>query len=514
MAAAILCLLIAQATGDVEALTHPSRTVREEAIARLAEQGPATGELVSLLAHEDARVVAGIAAVLQRRLDPAGLPALARHADHPDAARAEVAARTVVAIASRRRIRFEELHYEGMDLLPRRLERAAAELASAWLGRWHGGGSVDRPQLYRPLYAGGSYTATALGRILRDTKRPWTVRAHALHAYARLVGRAAVPALLERLDDPRPQVRAAAAALVWRYGDRDALATLARQLDAERALHPTVRSYAAAAAEKLRMLGARGAARLVPLVRDSPPQIAAGAAAALRATYPELAARTVRARVLHEMEGDARKPGAGLEAALFELRLGPLTDDLRARLSASSHGLIRAVVEDDPARALELAGPWIAPRAATGAKEHLRLDVTYRLLLRHPAPWQQRVAFAAAALRRDTSYARRQGLRILRGAPPELWQPLLPRVYPALLHSDESTRLAAAALLVPRPRALEVCVDALYDGDPRSAAVASDLLREARPDLPAVDPRAPVAERRRLAIELGGRIGLSLRDKE
>jgi hypothetical protein len=498
MVTAVLCLLVAQLADDVEQLKHPSRAVREAAIERLALEGPPSMDLVPHVAHGDPRVVAGVAAILRLRRDAAVLPALARHADHADPARADVAAHLLVEIAARRRVPLSDLHFDGMELLPRRLEQAVASQARELLGGYRRSPSLERPQLYRPLYAGGSYAATAVARLARDTQHAGVLRAHALHAYLRLVGRDGRPMVSEALLDPEPEVRAAAAGLAWRYWFE--IDTLARLLDSERALRATVRSYAVAAAERLRRLDREPARRLLDLAWEAPVRTAVGTAAALKVTHPDLAAKLIEKHVELALEADQRRVGAGLAAGLFELRVGPLTADLRGRLGAARTPLLRALVERDREKALALVQPSLAPRASVGRQEAYRVEIVYRLLMRHEAPWADRAAFGAAAIHRDLDSARRLGARALRGAPEELVEPLRPTLRRLLADGDASIRLAAAAVLLPERAARRVLADALYDGDPISA-------RHVAACLPEVDPKAPVAARRRLALKIspGGR---------
>ncbi|MHC4973167.1 MAG: hypothetical protein ACYTG3_12625 [Planctomycetota bacterium] len=504
MATAVLCLLLAQATADLEGLKHPSRAVREATIERLATKGPPSAELVPYVAHEDARVAAGVASILRLRRDAAVLPALARHADHPDPARADAAARLLVEIAAHRRRPLAEFHFAGMKLLPRRLERAVDSQALELLGRYRRRPSLERPQLYRPLYAGGTYAAVVLARLARDAQRPGVLRAHALHAYLRLVGRKGRPLVAEALVDPQPEVRAAGAQLAWRYGIE--IDTLAGLLDSGRPLGPTVRSYAVGAAEHRRRLGRPTAIRLRDLAWEAPVRTAVGTAAALEATHPDLAERLIESHVERALKADRNRVGAGLSAGLFELRVGPLAPALRERLGAARTPLLRALVESDAEKALALVRPSLAPRAAVGRQEAYRVEIVYALLLRYRAPWADRVAFGGAAINREFAAARRLGARALRGAPEELVRPLKPRLRQLLADGDASVRLAAAAVLLPEPEALQACADALYDGDPVSAKrVAACLPAELE-----VDPKAPVNARRRLAL----RISPGGRDKE
>jgi hypothetical protein len=305
-----------------------------------------------------------------------------------------------------------------------------------------------------------------------------------------------VPA--DTLEDAEEVLREAAAPLLLRYGDAEDLARLAALLEGERSLGPAELHSAAFAVRRLGRVGPRGRAVLARAVEERPTFLAAEAAAALLAAAPEAGAHALRTRVGRHLT-DAEAAGhAGTEAALFELRAGPLPEDLRARLRAAANPLLAACAAADPLAALR---PILAVRL--GGRELYRLEIVARLLDRAHAGEADRVAFAASALGSEATAARRAGLGALRDVPAEAWAALRPVVVGALDDRDEPVRIAAAALLAPAPGALRVCADALYDGDPWSAQRVAAILKRA--GLPEVDPRAPVATRRRQSLALGER---------
>jgi hypothetical protein len=230
-------------------------------------------------------------------------------------------------------------------------------------------------------------------------------------------------------------------------------------------------------------------------VRDEDAPLAADAAAALAAADPEAGAQALRRRVLRHVAQAEQTPGAGAEAVIFELRAGPLPEDLRARMGAAGDPLLAACVAADPVAALR---PLVR---SAGSDERVRVELASRVLRK--APDTDRVFFAASVLTSEVPSARRAGLEILRGLDARTWAALRPSVEDALGDPDEPLRLAAAALLAPDPRALAVCADALYDGDPSSSAKVAAILEAA--GSPGCDPRAPVAERRRASLALRGR---------
>jgi len=504
MTALALLLLLAQPAAVLDGLTDESRAVRERAVAALAESGPPAAELVRQLSHDDPRVVRGVAEVLRVRGDVSVLPELARYADHPDPQRARPAVRALVALALPHRAMLEDLA-SGRPRLAARLDAEVAAAVEEHLRDRRGAPNLDFPHAYRPLYAGGRHAAKALRAVLEDRRGDAFVRAHALHALARLQG---AGAYLERaLDDPAPEVRSAAAALVWRYAHRQGLERLVDLLESDRALQPGVRSYAAAAAERLGRLGPKGAVLMERTVTNYGLFSALGAAAALKASYPERAAKVVRGRVLRLLDVERKAAGGGAGAALLDLRVGPLPAGLRARMAATGTPLLQAAATDDSAEALAHLEPVVAPARIRGNGEAVRVRGVYKLLRKHRAPAVARVAFAGSVLDREASGLRIYGLYVLRGVDPKTWRPLRPSVERALESGRASVRLAAAALLPDR--ALPAVVDALYDGDPRHARSALRILR-AHPHLPSADRDATVAERRRHAL----RLREALADKE
>jgi len=491
MGPAVLLLVLAQAASPLEDLAHESRAVRDAAIRSLAEGGPPSTAIAALLGDPDERVALGAAEVLRRRRDPDVLPLLARAADVPDATRGAAAAEALVATAGEALFDVSSLGFPGMTVLPARLDDAyRGTIRDAFLSA-DSSASVDRPQAYRHLYGGGPHAARALRALAGDTKAPVAARAHALHALVRLTG----DAPLEWLADPEPSLREAAALLVLRYGDASGLARLAARLEQTSALRVLELHCAALAARRAGRVGPAGVLALERAVRDQEPRLAADAAAALLRADPEAGRNALRARVLRHLAEAERFPGTGCEAALFELRAGPLPDDLRARMRAVEDPLLSACVADDPVARLR---PLLAQGA--GRRESLRVEIAARVLCRPDVPEADRILFAASVLATDFSSSRCAGLESLRGTDPTRWAALRPLVTERLGDPEESVRVAAAALLLPDPRAVAVCADALYDGDPWTARRVAAMLLDAK--LGTVDARAPVAERRRASLEL------------
>jgi hypothetical protein len=283
--------------------------------------------------------------------------------------------------------------------------------------------------------------------------------------------------------------------LVLRYGDAAAVARLAARLDETPSLPTPELHCAAVAARRSGGVGAAGVAVLERAVRDAAAGVAADAAAAMLESDPEAGARALRARVLRHLAQAERVEGTGTEAAIFELRAGPLPEELRERMRAAEDPLVAACVCEDPVARVR---PLLA--RGLGRREAYRVEILGRLLRRRDATEADRVLFATSAVASEVAFARRAGLEALRGTAPAAWEALRPIVTAALADADEPTRLFAAALLLPDPRALEVCADALYDGDPWAARRVAAMLAEAKAG--ACDPRAPVAERRRASADL------------
>lgn len=494
-----LVLLLAQPAPPVSDLAHDSRAVRDAAIRSLVEGDLPSAAIAALLGDPDERVALGAAEVLRLRRDPDVLPLLARAADSPDATRGAAAAAALVATAGEALADVSALSFPGMTVLPSRLDEAYGEAVREALLPLRAPPSAERSQPYRPLFGGGAHAARALAGLAADPGAPAFARAHALHAHARLTG--AAPGGF--LGDAEPAVRAAAAELVLRYGGEEDLARLAARLGT-RTLRPPELHCAALAARRSGGLGPEGTGALERAVGDRDARVAADAAAALLAADPVAGERAMRARVLRHLAEAERVPGCGSEAAIFEIRAGPLPEDLRARMRACEDPLVSACVSDDPVARLR---PMLGRNA--GTREIHRVEIAAHVLAEADAADADRILFASSVIASDVSSARRAGLEALRGIPQERWAVLLARVAALLEDPDESVRLAAAALLLPDPRAVVVCADALYDGDPWSARRVGAMLSRAA--LGGPDPRAPVADRRKASLELRRR---ALRGKE
>lgn len=494
-----LILLLAQPAPPVADLAHDSRAVRDAAIRSLAAGGPTSAAIAALLGDADERVALGAAEVLRLRRDPGILPLLARAADSPDATRGAAAAAALVATAGEALADVSTLSFPGMTVLPSRLDDAYREAVREALLPLRAPPSADRPQPYRRLLGGGAHAARALAELAADPGAPAFARAHALHAHARLTGDAPVGFLA----DAEPAVRVAAAQLVLRHGDEEDLARLVARLGTG-TLGASELHCAALAARRAGGVGPEGAGMLERAVRDRDARVAADAAAALLAFDRVAGERALRARVLRHLAEAERVPGCGSEAAIFEVRAGPLPEDLRERMRGFEDPLLSACVSEDPVGRLR---PLLGKNA--GTRETHRVEIAASLLAQGGAAEADRVLFASSVLASGVSSARRAGLEALRGIRQERWAVRLPRVAAALEDPDESVRLAAAALLLPDPRAAVVCADALHDGDPWAARHVAAML--ARAGLGEPDPRAPVAERRKASLEFRRK---ALRGKE
>lgn len=501
MSALLVALVLQAPVLAMDAFTHPARRVREAAIARAAA-GPATSaDLLAYLDHADSRVARAVIAVLLRRLDEDALPALARCGEHRDTARAEEAARTAVAIALHHQVDLEDLSFDGMRSLPARIQRAVDADIEACLPRIRGRGHTHKTQNYRRFFAGGRYAARALERISRDRTQVEHVREHALYGLAMLSGFRFEDTLLDLLDDAMPRVRVACCSLIYQYGTTPSMRKLARRLDGVRMHQEHEITWIVAAVERTGVLSAGGAKKLERLVRDGVTNRALGAAAALRRTRPETFLRAVRERVQRLLGYEAGHPDAASEVALFELRVGPLEDDLRARMRRSRNPLVSASAQDDSAQALRVLAAVIAPKDAVGSLEATRTRIVSRLLALHQAPNEDRVRFATQALNKQHMRSRRDGMYVL-GVLRGTGASLRPRLRTLLDDPYGPVRLDAARLLAPSTKAIEVAIAALYDGDHRSARVVRRILRRWRPEWPTVNGDGDTKDRRRLARTL------------
>jgi len=475
MTAAFLVLLLLQG-GDWSELRHPARAVRDDAIDRLADQGPPTELVASWLESPAPRLREAAVRILARRRDPDALPALAARAGRDDAA-ADALADWCLA--------------EGRPLPDGepRVGRAVRRAVRRRIAGLDGGASLDRPQKYRGLAAGGPAARAELRALAADRRRPPGVREHALHALARQFGRAEDPLVRRLADDPEPRVRDEAIRILWRHGFEGIGDLLADRFESGRALTRTERSYGAAAARHVRRLGPGGERRLLRELGWAGPFHAEHAARTLLLLRPKRRDRVERRLRTFLRHHEAR--GGRLGAALWWLRLGPFDEGLRRRFLAGDP-LLASAASEERAQGLASLRRGLAAERMTEAATRSRLRVGYALIRHWRAPAEDRVAFAARALARDRSVAQGRGLRVLRGVEPERWAVLRDRVRELLDSPSEHVRLAAAALLVPSRPARRACLLSVVDGDPAAARrVAALLARWYR-----LDAEAPVAERR------------------
>jgi hypothetical protein len=221
---------------------------------------------------------------------------------------------------------------------------------------------------------------------------------------------------------------------------------------------------------------------------------AVAAAVALRPGYPDRARRAVRERIRSYLESEAVAPGAAAPVALFLLADLPVEEEELAALRASRDPLVRAPAEADPAVALSVLRPVIAPERPLGAREVLRIQVVAAMLRRCGAADADRVAFARSAIETDNATSRWRAIGALEGVSPEALEPLVPRLLLALAESSEMVRVAAAGLLAPREPAVRVLVLAIHDGRPWQVRQATAALGRAGVDAP---PREASPEERR-----------------
>ncbi len=509
----VASLLLPLLMAPPDPLLDASRHVREEAITELALRGPPTPELLARLDDADLRRVVGVAAALERRGDKTALPALLRLADGVEGVGGRAGAEALVSIAFACDVQVDDLVPPEAVRAGRRIDGAIGRRVAALLESLGPGASADRPQQYRPLFAGGGRSAAALEAHLADPAGGPS-RASALTILIRLTGLTPLPRCVALLEDAEAQVRASAAFAILGSGDRDALARIAALAEEASDLEPALQIAVFRAIRRTGMLGPRGAALLESAVRTRPADHALAAAQALRATDPARAERALGARAERHLLSEARSPGAGSEVALYHLLAGPLSPEILTRMRASATPMIAAAAEPETAGALARLGELLAPGSPIGGKELLRVRIVEAILRRPDAPWEARVAFAGSVLANEASSIRRMGLALLEPAPEEALAPLRPQLQATLDDPSEDVRVRAAALLARSPAALRVLVEALYDGDPALAGLVAGALRSARPDWPLPDPRAPLAIRRRAALALRERLESPARDME
>jgi len=505
--AALFCLLLLPVPDPFEGFERLSRDERERAVLALAASGPSSEELLARLRDAAGRppdvVEEAILELLARRADDAALRGLAGRVRTAGPEPAEAAARALLAGAA---AAGEPRGGEALalpDLPAERMRGAVRAAVDRWLDAAGEMPDYDGSAAARPMAMLGPLAYGELGEAARDGARLWKRRRAAMVALARAGSEEAAPRLAPLLDDDEPMVRAAAGELLLRLGTRGALEAVAATLGRGRAMEQDLQRSAMTACERLGSVDDAGAATLLRTLREGSVDDALAAAAALRRARPgpETDA-AIAARCARLLDREERSAGSGALVALFELRAGPLDAPCRERMARSGTALVRAAASSDRDEALAILRPLLDPEKPLPRLEHMRVNVAHRLLLRHAAPPEDRLRFAAANLSSDAPKTRVSGARILLGLPEAAREPLRPALERLLDDPREPVRLAAAAALPPGPRTRRILLEAVVDGDPSATAEALSLLRNREPgaDLPSAEE--PVASRRAKARRL------------
>jgi hypothetical protein len=492
------------AADPAEGLASPFRDAREAAIRELARLG--AGAIRPLLDHADLRVGLGAIEALGRCGVEAAEP-LAAAAGHRDPERGAAAARALVALACERLLDLEAL--SAPPLAVERLETAVRSEVAERIALLRAPPAFDQPQVYRPMFVLGRAAERALLASAADRALEGDARAHAVVALARLAGAEAAPALRAALEDSEPAVRGAAATMLVRLGDVEGCRALAAALGRGFRLDALVRQAAVAAVAAGAEADGEGLATLEAIVERMSLPEACAAAAALRRADPNRAARAVAVRMRRFLASEQAVPGAGAGAAALALAADATESSWADSLRGHPDALLRAAVARGPG-ALQAARALFAPSRDDAGREGVRVQVVATLLLRHDAPWDDRLACAQPLLSSDASHYRRWGAALLEGAPAEVVAPVAPALVAILEDRVETTRLLAAAAVAPHAPAgaARVALLALVDGDPQAARTAARVLAAAGHDLATLDSRAPVRERRRRALAaLGALLG-------
>ncbi|MHC4953710.1 MAG: HEAT repeat domain-containing protein [Planctomycetota bacterium] len=478
----ILLLLPARpGSQEMEALRDPSRVVRERAIEALAASAQPTSGLLLLLHEEDPRVRRGVCEVLARRGDPVAIPSLLLDGS-------PAAADACVRIAHRCRLDLPEIATLATAPMREKIVRAHARAVHRHLDKMRGRLKLKRPQVHRALHAGGAWSAVILRRIAKDTEQPAKKRAHALHAAQLLIGRAQFSDLVALLNDPVPELRAAAITLLWRLHDVRGNRLLARLLDRGSRLTHGELYFVVSAVDQGGTPNAAGYDFLASLIGTAPAPLAADAAGALLRNDKKRAVPLLVARVKEELRSKS-----SAAAAIFYLRCGAPSAELAALAKDCKEPLVPLAAETDREKARKMLRAQLDPRR--GSQEWIRVRVVTALLVRHNAPFEDRLRYARGVVDSDVADWRAGAFRLLRGAPQPLIDPLRPKLEAALQQPFESVRVNAAILLLPDAGAQRVLWTALYDGDLRTAWSAGPALDAG------LDRHTPLAERRRQARE-------------
>lgn len=497
MIAALVGLLLLQAADPLEGLRAEAREERERAIEELARSGAPCSELAGLLPRLDPRTAAGVAAALARRGDAAAIPLLLPSARGEDPEIGLAAARAILEIAMRTGAPLEVAREERLE---ERMCAAAREAVRGQLAERRGIPDYDAPGGLRPLLGGGRFAAAALEAEASDGGLPWMYRAHALVAAVRLSSEGSAGLCRALLRDAEPKVRSWAAEMLLRVGDEADRQALADLLVTRAGRDGDLTLAALAAVQQGAAASPAAIGEMERLVLGGPLELALEASTALQRVGPGPCRSATRARVLDLLASEERRAGAGVSAVLFDARVGPLDADLRLRMRGSATDLLHLAGIADRAEALAAMRPFLDPEKPLDLHEHMRARVLRALLLRHDAPWEDRLAFARGCLRSESPSIRATGARMLAGAPREVIGRVAEDLDRARGDASESVRLAVAAL--SPAEAVPALLQVVFDGDPRATREAAALLALAKPEWPRIDPAAPVAERRQAVWEL------------
>jgi len=477
----VLLLLPARpGSAEIEALSDPSREVRERAISSLATKDCPIDALVLLLHEKDARVRRGVCAVLARRGDPVAVPALLLDGS-PDAAEA------CVRIAETCRLDLPTVALLATPQMRELLVRAHATSVDARIGRVSGSLQLSRPQIHRAHLAGGAWSEAIMLSIVRDADQPALKRAHALHVAQLMLGRALHDDLVRLLDDPQDGVRSAALTLLWRLHSMPGNRELVKRLDDGDRYRSSQVSLLISAVDQGAKPSPKAIEFLASRVAKGGVPIAADAAAVLMQYDRKRALALLTARIRTEINRSKVQP----RVSLFFLRCGTPTPEILALAQRAKDPLAQLAAFPLSPKTAGMIREHLDPRP--GPVEWIRIRVVSTVLARQPANWMDRARYARGVLDSDQATWRAGGLGLLSGAPAEILAPLRLRLVRALADPMESVRVKAAILLMPEPAARRVLWAALYDGDSRTAWTAG----------PALDFKlgrsTPVAERRRRA---------------
>lgn len=481
---AILIFLLQATTaldGSIRGLQDESREAREHAVSALVACDP--GAVRALLDHADGRVREGACEALVRMNDPTSIPALLLCAD-------DAAADAIVRLARLHLLDIPSIALLADKATKVRLRAANAAFVHAHFARTNGSARFSSPRFHRPILSGGAWSAEVVRALVQDVSALEDQRSQATLALLLLEGHGATDLLISLLTDSRRTVQVTAASALSSLASRKGLAALASLLDAETQPHRALIPYALRGVGGTHGVSDRAKKRLVVILRDNSAWYAAAGTQALARIDEDLRNKELLRRI-QQLRSQDRE----LETGLFLLRVdaATLTDQMPeiARFAAESKlSLIRATTAPR-IQSLALIRPHLKP--IPGPKERLRAYLVGALLTRHKAPAADRLAYAEPLLATDSAYWHASALAHLGFVPTALRNHLDLRIHVALNGPYVATRVRAASLLLPDPKARHVLWLALYDGSPSAAIWSGSAL--------GVDGRAPISERRRWARE-------------